>query len=134
MLTVFNLFEAIAFYGFAAWIPTLLVNEGITVLTSIFETMGFTAVAKHKAKPPPFGARAASSFSRPPSRDRRRLNSQKAALYAASAASVLHHDGGARFDDEGFGEGSSVRCSSRSKTGQIRRGVLDAPQHERIEA
>jgi putative MFS transporter len=35
MLTVFNVFQAIAFYGFAAWVPTLLISEGITVTKSL---------------------------------------------------------------------------------------------------
>jgi MFS transporter, putative metabolite:H+ symporter len=35
MLTVFNAFQAIGFYGFAAWVPVLLVNEGIEVTKSL---------------------------------------------------------------------------------------------------
>ncbi len=35
MLTIFNAFQAIGFYGFAAWIPVLLVSEGITVTRSL---------------------------------------------------------------------------------------------------
>ncbi len=35
MLTIFNAFQAIGFYGFAAWVPILLVNEGIAVTKSL---------------------------------------------------------------------------------------------------
>lgn len=35
MLVVFNLFQAAGYYGFAAWVPTLLVSQGIAVTTSL---------------------------------------------------------------------------------------------------
>lgn len=35
MLTVFNAFQAIGYYGFAAWVPVLLVNEGIETTKSL---------------------------------------------------------------------------------------------------
>ena len=35
MLTVFNFFQTIGFYGFASWIPTLLLSEGIGVTKSL---------------------------------------------------------------------------------------------------
>ena len=35
VLSVFNLFQAVGFYGFAAWLPTLLVAQGVTVTTSL---------------------------------------------------------------------------------------------------
>jgi putative MFS transporter len=35
MLTFFNLFQTVGFYGFASWVPTLLVSEGITVTKSL---------------------------------------------------------------------------------------------------
>src|SRR5205807_10464403 len=35
MLTIFNAFQAIGFYGFAAWVPVLLVSEGIEVTKSL---------------------------------------------------------------------------------------------------
>jgi putative MFS transporter len=35
MLTIFNAFQAIGFYGFAAWVPVLLVHQGITVTKSL---------------------------------------------------------------------------------------------------
>jgi putative MFS transporter len=34
-LLVFNLFQAIGFYGFASWVPTLLVSKGVTVTHSL---------------------------------------------------------------------------------------------------
>ncbi|KVE23838.1 MFS transporter [Burkholderia singularis] len=35
MMTVFNVFQTVGFYGFANWVPTLLVKQGITVTTSL---------------------------------------------------------------------------------------------------
>ena len=35
MLSVFNLMQSIAFYGFGSWVPTLLVAKGIHVTTSL---------------------------------------------------------------------------------------------------
>ncbi|WP_144110333.1 MFS transporter [Paraburkholderia sp. BCC1886] len=35
MLSIFNLFQTVGFYGFANWVPTLLVRQGITVTTSL---------------------------------------------------------------------------------------------------
>jgi putative MFS transporter len=35
VLSVFNFFQTVGFYGFAAWVPTLLVAKGITVTTSL---------------------------------------------------------------------------------------------------
>lgn len=35
MLSVFNLFQTIGFYGFSNWVPTLLIKQGITVTTSL---------------------------------------------------------------------------------------------------
>ncbi|HWZ42209.1 MAG TPA: MFS transporter [Candidatus Saccharimonadales bacterium] len=35
MLTVFNAFQAIGYYGFAAWVPVLLLSEGIEVTRSL---------------------------------------------------------------------------------------------------
>ncbi|MFX1766877.1 MFS transporter [Paraburkholderia sp. A1RI-2L] len=34
-MLVFNLFQAIGFYGFASWVPTLLVSKGVTVTHSL---------------------------------------------------------------------------------------------------
>jgi putative MFS transporter len=35
MLSVFNLMQSIAFYGFGSWVPTLLIAKGIHVTTSL---------------------------------------------------------------------------------------------------
>lgn len=35
MLIVFNFFQAIGYYGFANWVPTLLIGQGITVTRSL---------------------------------------------------------------------------------------------------
>ncbi|MBN9587642.1 MAG: MFS transporter [Alphaproteobacteria bacterium 64-11] len=38
MLIVFNLFQAAGYYGFASWVPTLLISQGIAVTTSLLYT------------------------------------------------------------------------------------------------
>ena len=35
LLSVFNFFQTFGYYGFAAWVPTLLIAKGITVTTSL---------------------------------------------------------------------------------------------------
>ena len=35
MMSVFNLFQAVGFYGFANWVPTLLIAQGIAVTSSL---------------------------------------------------------------------------------------------------
>jgi MFS transporter, putative metabolite:H+ symporter len=35
VLSVFNFFQTFGFYGFAAWVPTLLIAKGITITTSL---------------------------------------------------------------------------------------------------
>lgn len=35
MLIVFNIFQTVGFYGFANWVPTLLIKQGITTTTSL---------------------------------------------------------------------------------------------------
>ena len=40
MMVVFNVFQTIGYYGFANWVPTLLIKQGITVTTSL----GYTTV------------------------------------------------------------------------------------------
>ncbi len=35
MLVVFNIFQTVGFYGFANWVPTLLVRQGITLTSSL---------------------------------------------------------------------------------------------------
>ena len=38
MLIIFNIFQTVGFYGFAAWVPTLLISEGVTLLHSLLYT------------------------------------------------------------------------------------------------
>jgi len=38
MLSVFNLFQSVGFYGFASWVPSLLVSEGVTLVDSLLYT------------------------------------------------------------------------------------------------
>jgi putative MFS transporter len=40
MLVVFNVFQTVGYYGFANWVPTLLIKQGITITTSL----GYTTV------------------------------------------------------------------------------------------
>jgi putative MFS transporter len=35
MMTLFNIFQTVGFYGFANWVPTLLIKQGITITTSL---------------------------------------------------------------------------------------------------
>jgi MFS transporter, putative metabolite:H+ symporter len=35
LLSVFNFFQTFGYYGFAAWVPTLLIAKGITITTSL---------------------------------------------------------------------------------------------------
>jgi putative MFS transporter len=35
MMTLFNIFQTVGFYGFANWVPTLLIKQGITVTNSL---------------------------------------------------------------------------------------------------
>jgi putative MFS transporter len=35
MMSVFNIFQAVGFYGFANWVPTLLISQGIAVTSSL---------------------------------------------------------------------------------------------------
>ena len=51
MLIVFNIFQTVGFYGFANWVPTLLIKQGITTTTSL----GYTFIIACAA---PFGPAA----------------------------------------------------------------------------
>jgi putative MFS transporter len=55
MLIVFNLFQACGYYGFASWVPTLLITQGIGVTTSL----GYTFLIAIAA---PFGPLAGLFF------------------------------------------------------------------------
>ena len=55
MLIVFNLFQACGYYGFASWVPTLLIAQGIAVTTSLQYTFLIAIAA-------PFGPLAGLLF------------------------------------------------------------------------
>jgi len=55
MLIVFNLFQACGYYGFASWVPTLLIAQGIGVTTSLQYTFLIAIAA-------PFGPLAGLFF------------------------------------------------------------------------
>lgn len=55
MLTIFNAFQAIGFYGFAAWVPILLRSEGITVTNTLVYVLLIAVVN-------PFGSLIAMRF------------------------------------------------------------------------
>jgi putative MFS transporter len=38
MLSIFNLFQAVGYYGFANWVPTLLIKQGITLTNTLLYT------------------------------------------------------------------------------------------------
>jgi putative MFS transporter len=38
MMIIFNVFQTVSFYGFANWVPTLLISQGITITNSLFYT------------------------------------------------------------------------------------------------
>jgi MFS transporter, putative metabolite:H+ symporter len=44
LMSVFNVFQTVGFYGFANWVPTLLISQGITISTSLAYT-GLIAIA-----------------------------------------------------------------------------------------
>jgi putative MFS transporter len=49
MMMVFNFFQSIGYYGFASWVPTLLVAKGVTVTHSLFYS--FLIAAANPAGP-----------------------------------------------------------------------------------
>ena len=53
MLVVFQIFQTVGFYGFANWVPTLLIKQGITTTSSLAYTFVIAIAA-------PFGPAAAS--------------------------------------------------------------------------
>ncbi|NHL65986.1 MFS transporter [Burkholderia ambifaria] len=54
-MLVFNLFQAIGFYGFASWVPTLLVSKGVTVTHGLMYSLIIAASN-------PFGPLLAMAF------------------------------------------------------------------------
>ena len=80
LMSIFNVFQTVGFYGFANWVPTLLIKQGVTVSTSLGYT-SFIAIAApirtatrlcnrrsrraqdaSSSSPPPASSSAASSF------------------------------------------------------------------------
>jgi len=53
MLVIFQIFQTVGFYGFANWVPTLLIKQGITVTSSLLYTFVIAIAA-------PFGPALAS--------------------------------------------------------------------------
>ena len=45
MLIVFNIFQTVGFYGFANWVPTLLIKQGITTTNSLLYTFVIACAA-----------------------------------------------------------------------------------------
>jgi putative MFS transporter len=61
MMILFNVFQAVGFYGFANWVPTLLIAQGIAVTTSLQYTFIIAIAAPFG---PLFGALLADRFER----------------------------------------------------------------------
>jgi putative MFS transporter len=61
MLILFNIFQAVGFYGFANWVPTLLIKQGIAVTTSLQYTFIIAIAAPFG---PLLGAALADRFER----------------------------------------------------------------------
>lgn len=55
MLIIFHLFQTVGFYGFANWVPTLLIERGIAVTSSLLYTFMIAIAA-------PFGPLAAAAL------------------------------------------------------------------------
>lgn len=55
MLTIFNLFQTVGYYGFNNWVPTLLIKQGITLTNSLMYTFLIAIAA-------PFGPLVALIF------------------------------------------------------------------------
>ncbi len=45
MLIIFNIFQTVGFYGFANWVPTLLIRQGITTTSSLLYTFVIACAA-----------------------------------------------------------------------------------------
>ncbi len=61
MMIVFNLLQSIGYYGFASWVPTLLISQGITVTKSLEYTF---VIALMAPVGPLFATRAADGIDR----------------------------------------------------------------------
>ncbi len=49
MLVIFQIFQTVGFYGFANWVPTLLIQQGITTTSSLAYTF-VIAIASRSAR------------------------------------------------------------------------------------
>ena len=79
MLIVFNLFQTVGFYGFANWVPTFLIKQGIAVTASL----GYTFVIAIAA---PFGPLLAALVSRP---DRAQMDDRRRGAPASRCSDLL---------------------------------------------
>ena len=61
MMIIFNIFQTVGFYGFANWVPTLLIKQGITVTTSLLYS---SIIAVAAPIGPVFGLLIADKFER----------------------------------------------------------------------
>ena len=61
MMTGFNIFQTVGFYGFANWVPTLLIKQGVTVTSSLLYT---TLIALSAPVGPMIGLLIADRFER----------------------------------------------------------------------
>ena len=55
MMSVFNIFQTVGFYGFQNWVPTLLVNQGVEITKSL--------ATRPSSRSPRRSARCSASFS-----------------------------------------------------------------------
>jgi MFS transporter, putative metabolite:H+ symporter len=61
MMTAFNVFQTVGYFGFASWVPTLLIKQGITVTSSLLYT---TIIALAAPVGPMIGLLIADRFER----------------------------------------------------------------------
>ena len=61
MMSVFNIFQTVGYYGFASWVPTLLIAQGIAVTNSLLYT---SVIAMAAPVGPLIGLRIADRFER----------------------------------------------------------------------
>jgi putative MFS transporter len=61
MMIIFNVFQVVSFYGFANWVPTLLIKQGVTITDSLLYT---TIIALAAPIGPLFGLAIADRFER----------------------------------------------------------------------
>ena len=57
MMIIFNVFQTVGFYGFANWVPTLLIKQGITITTSLMYSSDHRACRADRAADRPLHRR-----------------------------------------------------------------------------